>query len=136
MTTSIRDGIPVLRARDGASCAAHVLYLHKRLAANELGGDGAAQRGRAAGYGGVMHTHKGSNMDDAMVWQTMLGVVRGMSAEKAAAVGAAYATPRALAELISSRDAKAAAQVLAGVATGARRLGPVVAKRIVDLFGK
>ena len=135
ITTAIRDGIPVLRVPDAASCAEAVLYLHKRLAAGDLDGAAASQRARAAGYGDVVHVRKAVNKDAPMVWRMMLSTTPGCSMAKADAIAAVYATPGALVDMLRSRGVKAGVKELASVPVGARKLGPAVAKRIVEVFG-
>ena len=134
ITTAVRDSIPVLRVPDAASCAEAVLYLHKRLASGELDGAAASQRTRAAGYGNVVHVKKATNKDRFMVWQMMLATTPGISMSKSAAIAALYATPGALVDMLRSRGA-ASLKELAAVPVGTRKLGPAVAKRIIDVFG-
>ena len=134
ITTTIRDGLPILRVPDATSCAEAVLYLHKRLAAGDLDGAAATQRARAVGYGDVVHVKKATNKDRCMVWRMMLATTPGVSMSKADAIAALYATPGALVDMLRNRGA-ASLKELAAVPVGARKLGPAVAKRIIEVFG-
>ena len=97
--TSVRDGVPVLRASDAAHTAELVGYLYTKL--SEGGALQAPpphlQAGDGPGYAALVKTRKRDNMTTATTWEVMLAQVPGMSATKAAAVAKAYPTLSALA---------------------------------------
>ena len=64
----------------------------------------------------------------------MLATTPGVSMSKADAIAALYATPGALVDMLRNRGA-ASLKELAAVPVGARKLGPAVAKRIIEVFG-
>ena len=82
--TCVVDGIPVLRALDTEAAVETVATLARKLGEGALDGAARAQRKTAAGYAGFS-VKKGSNLDAASTWQTMLAAVRGLSATKAKA---------------------------------------------------
>jgi len=97
--TSVRDGVPVLRASDAAHTAELVGYLYTKL--SEGGALQAPpphlQADGGPGYAALVKTRKRDNMTTATTWEVMLAQVPGMSATKAAAVAKAYPTLSALA---------------------------------------
>jgi hypothetical protein len=116
--TAVRDGVPVLRSKDGVrpppaptpqmlldrppTTGAHSLellaYLFHKLRAGELlPSGGAATAASSSGYAGLLVKKRPrDNLTPATTWQVMLAQVSGMSAHKAAAVAAAYPTMSAL----------------------------------------
>lgn len=135
ISTSVRDGIPVLRCKDAESVAETLLYLQGRAAAGELDGLAAAQKKVAAGYGALVHVKKARNVDGETVFQMMLATIPGCSMAKAAALARAYPTFAALVAAVAGRPRKEAVAAIAGVAAGTRKLGPVLAARIVEAVG-
>ena len=100
--TAVRDGVPVLRSKDGAHSLELLVYLFDKLRAGELlqssGGGAAAAASSSSGYAGlVVKKRPRDNMTPATTWEVMLAQVPGMSANKAAAVAKAYPTLSALA---------------------------------------
>ena len=130
VSTSVRDGLPVLRSKDTAHTVELIAYLFEKLRKGEWVGAGAPS---AAGYAGLVKKRKRDNLTPATTWEVMLAQVQGMSAGKAAAVAAAFPTMTALAA--ASKDALAGILVPAAAGGGgkARRLGPAVAARLTSL---
>jgi ERCC4-type nuclease len=141
--TGVRDGVPVLRSKDAAHTAELVGYLYTKLRDGALQSAGGGAGG--GGYASLLKKRKRDNLSPETTWQVMLAQVPGMSATKAAAVAARYPSLSALAA--ATEKELAAVQVLAAPAPAgdaaapspprptkpARRLGPVVAKRLVAL---
>ena len=130
VSTGVRDGVPVLRSKDAAHTVELIAYLFDKLRKGEWGG---ASSPAAAGYAGLVKKRKRDNFTTATTWEVMLSQVQGMSANKAAAVAAAFPTMTALAA--ASKEALAGILVPAarGGSGKARRLGPAVAERLVAL---
>jgi ERCC4-type nuclease len=132
------DGIPVLRALDCEAAAETVAALARKLSENGLDGAARAQRATAAGYAGFS-TKKSANVDAGVTWQAMLSAVRGVSAAKAKALAGLYPNAARLAAAVEGAGSrKAATKMLAASALGEgqRALGPAVAGRLVEIFGK
>lgn len=124
LKTQLRDGIVVVRARDPVHSAATVAYLFEQLQAGGLNPESAR-----TGTAGSTKKRKRENLEDpGNLYRAMLTVVPGMSDEKAAAVAGCYPSFRTLRH--------ASASILAQIECGKtrRRLGPAVARRLVDLF--
>lgn len=134
ISTSVRDGIPIIRVLNVEAVAEMILYLFKRMAAGELSGDAKAQKRAAEGYAGSTHVKKSKNMDGDMVFKMMLATIPGVSIGKAASVIAAYPNPAALVDMIRSRPEKAAIKEIASVECGTRKLGPAAGAKIVQVF--
>lgn len=135
---AVGDGIPVLRALDGEAAAETVAALARKLAENGLDGAARAQKATAAGYAGFS-TKKSANVDAGVTWQAMLSAVRGVSAAKAKALAGLYPNAAKLAAAVEGAGTrKAATKLLAASALGEgqRALGPAVAGRLVEIFGK
>ena len=122
--TSVRDGVPVLRASDAAHTAELVGYLYTKL--SEGGAFQAPpphlQADGGPGYAALVKTRKRDNMTTATTWEVMLAQVPGMSATKAAAVAKAYPTLSALATA-AERDLAAVVVPPASRAPAAARGG-------------
>jgi hypothetical protein len=149
--TAVRDGVPVLRSKDGAHSLELLVYLFDKLRAGELlqssGGGAAAAASSSSGYAGlVVKKRPRDNMTPATTWEVMLAQVPGMSAHKAAVVAAAYPTMSALSaapqeQLANvlvppaspSRTASSGGGGGGGAAKKPRRLGPKVAERLAQL---
>jgi hypothetical protein len=132
---SLRDGIYVVRVPDAKTLASTVLYLFRSLDAGELDGDSAAQRRAAAGYADTVHVKKSKNDDAGLTWRMMLATLRGVSMEKATALAQEWSGPAALARAIEGRPYKEAVKRVAATEVGKeRRLGPALAKRLVEVF--
>ena len=149
--TAVRDGVPVLRSKDGAHSLELLVYLFDKLRAGELlqssGGGAAAAASSSSGYAGlVVKKRPRDNMTAATTWEVMLAQVPGMSAHKAAVVAAAYPTMSALSaapqeQLANvlvppaspSRTASSGGGGGGGAAKKPRRLGPKVAERLAQL---
>ena len=147
--TSVRDGVPVLRSKDGAHSAALVGYLFDKLRAGALlvpSCSGAAAAGGDApssppppssGYARlVVQKRRRDNMTPETTWEVMLAQVPGMSAHKAAAVAAAFPTMVALAAASAEQLAAVTVSVPPHAGREAkkpRRLGPAVAQRLAQL---
>ena len=150
--TAVRDGVPVLRAKDPAHTVELLVYVLGKLRAGELrpGAPGNGGGG-GGGYASLLKKRKRDNMSTATTWEVMLAQPPGMSARKAAAVAAAYPSMAKLAaateaELAAVRVPEAARgstpAATAGAGGGAaapaaaagRRLGPAVAKTLVALL--
>ena len=159
--TAVRDGVPVLRAKDAAHTVELVVYLLGKLRAGELrlgpGGGELGGGGSSHDYASLLKKRKRDNMSHETTWRVMLAQPPGMSARKAAAVAAAYPSMAALAaateaELAAVRVPSAAAARGGGgggtspsasssgggstttTAAAGRRLGPAVAKTLVALL--
>ena len=132
VSTSVRDGVPVLRSKDAAHTVELVAYLFGKLQAGEWGGAGAPAAAGAA-YAGLVKKRKRDNLTPATTWEVMLAQVQGMSANKAAAVAAAFPTMTALAAATKGALAGLLVPPAAGCSGKARRLGPAVAERLVAL---
>jgi len=130
LKTQMRDGIAVLRTRDGAHSAASVGYLAEQLAAGGL--DPASARRVAAGSA---KKRKRENLDEpAALYRAMLAVIPGMSDDKADAVATRYRSLRALRH--ASAADLAATKCGGPHAKKARALGPALAARIVGLYAE
>lgn len=137
ISTAVGDGIPVLRALDCESVAEHVATLYQKLHTGMLDGARRAQSKTAAGYAGLVHVKKASNTDAASTWVSMLATVRGMSAARAKLVAERYPCARSLVDEVTATDAKGAIKRLADLQVGEnKRLGPALAKKLVEIFGK
>ena len=158
--TAVRDGLPVLRAKDAAHTVELLVYLLGKLRAGELrlgpGGSGLGGGGSSHDYASLLKKRKRDNMSHETTWRVMLAQPPGMSARKAAAVAAAYPSMAALAaateaELAAVRVPSAAAARGGGgggtspsassssggsttTAAAGRRLGPAVAKTLAALL--
>ena len=115
-----------------------MLYLFKRAETGDLDGERKNQKRAAEGYGGAVSVKKAKNNDDpAMVFRTMLAAIPGVSMGKAASICEVYATPGAIVDVIrASGSEKAAAKRISGIECGARKLGPAVAARLVQVFAE
>lgn len=133
--TAVRDGIPVLRCRDGESVAEMILYLFSKAAAGDLDGVAEAQKRAAAGYSGCVQVKKARNASPELTFQMMLSTIPGVSMSKAKAIADAYPTVTALVTAIrDSGGAKAAVKQVSSIEVGKKKLGPVVAGRIIEIF--
>lgn len=134
ISTCVRDGIPVLRAKDAEATAETVAYLHTRALAGELSGAARAQKVAAQGYAGVFHAKKSTNADEKATWRNMLATVHGMSASRAAALCEGFATPRALMSFLEKTPAKEAIKRMASLKAGARALGPKLSDKVYKVL--
>ena len=132
--SSVRDNIPTLRARDMEAVAEMVFYLYTKGQSGELDGAAKAQKVIAAGYAGVMKAKKSANLDAATVWAGMVSTLHGFSPAKAAALCAAYPTPRSMFNFVSNRDEKTARKEIAGIKVKDRNLGPKLAEKVYNVF--
>lgn len=133
--TSVRDRIPVLRARDGDACAEIIWQLYTKAKAGELDGAAEAQRKISNGYAGLIHTKKKANMEDPKtVWRAMLSTITGMSAAKADAVCTRFSTPTILLEALRGSPPATARKMLAEVQAGSKKLGPKLADRVCTIL--
>ena len=132
VSTSVRDGVPVLRSKDTTHTVELITYLFGKLRLGEWGGAGARAAAGGTAYAGLLKKRKRDNLTTATTWEVMLAQVQGMSANKASVVAAAFPTMTALAA--ASVQELAALLVPASGRDGkARRLGPAVAQRLVAL---
>ena len=134
ISTAVRDAIPVLRCRDAEAVAETVAYLHARAAAGELDGAARTQRKVAAGYSSFVHVKKAANGDPALTFKSMLSTVPGLSMTKAAALIERFPSLTRMVAELSPLSHKEATKRLADVQCGARRLGPAVAAKLVQIF--
>lgn len=132
--TAVRDAIPILRAVDGKALSEMVLYMYEQLAKGGLNAEDATQKRIAEGYSGVVSVKKSKNSDSTLTWKMMLATVHGLSMTKATNLVERWPSPLALAKEIDGLDRKAAIKLVAAVETNKRKLGPVVAGRLVDVF--
>ena len=127
--SQVRDGFPVLDARDPSESAKKIVYLASKLAKNELGGAAseAAARKVVVGLDAKAHKRKRDNLDEpTALLAAMLGCVPGMSPAKAAKIVEAFPTVRAL--------RKADAEDIAALRCESKRIGPALAVKVHDFF--
>ena len=129
MMTQMRDGFPVLHARDAADSARKLIYLASKLAKNELGEEAseAVARRVVVGLDAKAHKRKRDNLEDpSTLLSAMLGCMPGMSPAKAATIVEAFPTPRAL--------RRAGAKAIAELKCDAKKIGPVLGGRVHEFF--
>ena len=153
--TSVRDGIAVLRTKDAAHTAEAIGCLYEALKQGErftaTTPTAAALAGSGGEYATLLKKRKRDNLDAPTTWRAMLATVPGLSAHKAAAVATAYPSMNALcaasaadlaavrvppASSSSSKPHTAASASTSGAekkTPTARRLGPAIAQRLVEL---
>lgn len=119
--TQARDGIHVFHSTNKASSAKIVAYLY-----NQLCNQGFCPK-RCNVVTGASSKRKRDNIDTpAKACVAMLSVIPGMSADKAADVVAKYPSMQQL--LHASEPA------LAAIVCGKRKMGPTLARRVVELL--
>ncbi len=129
LTTSLRDGLPVVNSRDPGDTAAIAFYLAKRFALGDLASSAAASHSArvCVGAGGGATRKRDALSTPAALLGAMLCQVKGMSVPRADCVVAAFPAAAALV----AASAKELAQLRV---EGKRRLGPKVAAAIKGVF--
>ena len=126
LKSSLRDGIHVLRTATTAHTANLVSYLYDELCKGTLFTSTTREYASC-----VRSKRKRSNLDGETTWRVMLAQLPGMSDVKAKVVAEAYPTMTALAR--ATKTELAELRVAGAGAAKARRLGPVLAARLVAL---
>jgi hypothetical protein len=116
------------------SVAETIYYMFTRARDGKLDGADEAQRRVAAGYGAAVHVKKSKNKDSRTTWIMMLSTISGVSSAKATAVAEIYPSPRSLVRALRNIDDKTSIKLLASIESGNRKLGPMIAKRLLDVF--
>ena len=132
ISANVRDCIPVLRCVDAESVAETILYLHKRCMEGEMDCIAASQKAAAATYSSLISVKKAKNVDNRTSYKMMLSTIPGCSMAKAEALAERFPT---MSGLVDSIRTPGAVKMLAAVEAGSRKLGPVLAKRIVEVMG-
>lgn len=132
ISTNVRDNIPVLRCVDTLSVAETIIYLHKRCVDNEMDCIAASQKAAAAGYGALVHVKKAKNVDKAVAYKMMLATIPGCSMVKAEALFKHFPT---MVSLVDESRSPGAIKMISNIEVGSRKIGPVVAKRILEIIG-
>ena len=94
------------------------------------------QERTAAGYAGLLHVKKSSNVDGASTWQSMLASVHGLSASRAKVLAERFPSAKVLVtELAKASTPKSAVKMLAEIQLDKKKLGPKLAGRLLEIFG-
>ena len=126
LKTQLRDNHHVIRSHDTRASAAIVQYLASVMEKDEL----SPSASNLVGAAGSAKKRKRDNLADPHVLRIeALAVVPGMSHAKAEAVLAQWPTLGALASVTNVAD-------VANVSCGSRRIGKVVAERLIGLFSE